>query len=356
MGKSAIEWTDETWNPVIGCKRVSEGCRHCYAEQAAFGILRKAKGEPNAYDGTVKLVGGEPRWTGVVKFLPERLAQPLGWKRPRRVFVNSMSDLFHESLSNEEIATVFGVMAAAPKHTFQVLTKRAARMREWFEWLDERIEADAVEWSGRDCATSIDEAREQCRLEYLDETATAALAGHYDVCHLGITTNETIRWPLPNVWLGVSVEDQERADERIPDLLHTPAAVRFLSCEPLLGPVDLTHKAPNRALVGATARRILRDHGGDEETVPAHLRPPSTIDWVIAGCESGPGARDCDVAALLSLLDQCEAAGVSFFAKQWRHVPGVVEAGPDSHRKPGGIIGAPLVRGKARLAFPEVRR
>ncbi len=230
-----------------------------------------------------------------------------------------------------------------PQHTFQVLTKRASRMREWFEWVDEQVEAEAAEWSGADFATSIHEARDELRLQFIDDAGTTALVGHRDVCHLGLTTNDAIRWPLQNVWLGVSVEDQQRADERIPELLRTPAAVRFLSCEPLLGPVDVTP--------------WLR--------VSPLSRHRHAIDWIIAGCESGPNARPCDVSWLRSLRDQCAAAGVPYFLKQavadHRDSPLSyrvnVGAGHRSHVKGrghgGAVIELPYLDGVQHAAFPR---
>lgn len=344
MGKTEISWTDMSWNPVRGCSRVSEGCRHCYAEQQAARIVRMAKGRPSPYDGLVKLTAaGEPRWTGEVRLVPEHLADPLRWKKPRRVFVNSMSDLFHESLTNEQIAAVFGVMAAAPQHTFQILTKRARRMREWFEW------------AGR---LTLDDLEAEAKLQAGEDRDYVAVRGH--------------TWPLPNVWLGISVENQEAADERIPELLRTPAAVRFLSCEPLLGPVDLCHV----------------QHRG---------RQGERISWVISGCESGPGARPCEVEWLRSLRDQCAAAGVPYFLKQaveesglefddicdecgererwYVHGPthasvwcGCTSEGPEdanwhpkvgagdgSKRKAGGVIELPYLDGVQHCSFPEVR-
>jgi len=397
MGDSTgISWTDASWNPIRGCSRVSEGCRHCYAERVAARF--SGPGQP--YEGLARrkltIVNNEEhdpgnqsdaRWTGEVRLISERLADPLRWKKPRRIFVNSMSDLFHEKLSNEQIAAVFGVMAAATQHTFQVLTKRAKRMREWFAWLDAHVEADAEEWSGRDCATNIHAASDACRLEYLDETASAALAGHYDVCHLGLTTSKNLKWPLRHVWLGVSVENQAAADERIPDLIATPAAVRFLSCEPLLGEVSL-----GLWLVGATAHKILRDHGASGP-VPQHLQPPTSIDWIIGGCESGPGARPCDVAWLRSLRNQCAIGGVAFFLKQARediercmegcgevvryridklgncdaackcttkgaescNAVGICE-GPGSKRKARGVIELPYLDGIQHANFPGAAR
>lgn len=195
-----ISWTDRTWNPIRGCSRVSEGCRFCYAE----GVAYRFSGPGQPYEGLARKVNGRAAWTGKVRLVESALTEPLSWRKPARIFVNSMSDLFHEHVSDEFIAAVFGVMAAAPQHTFQVLTKRAERMREVVS------------------ALSVELVRE-CTLKL---------------------TGRMIRgdWmlPLPNVWLGVSCEDQQRADERIPLLLQTPAVVRFVSCEPLLGPIDLS--------------------------------------------------------------------------------------------------------------------
>jgi protein gp37 len=243
---SSIEWTDETWNPVIGCTRVSPGCDHCYIERTP----------PFRMAGNRFLLDGEPSHavgstTGVM-VRPDRLATPLRWRKPRRVFVNSLSDLFHARVSDEFIAEVWAVMGVTPWHTYQVLTKRPGRMRamlsrdSWF---------DAVERAA----------------ERLDLDAARIPDG-----------------PLPNVWGGVSVETQQWADVRIPLLVATPLAVRFLSCEPLLGPVGIND-----------------------------LLWTGDIDWVIVGGESGPGARPMHPNWARSLRDQCTAAGVPFFFKQW---------------------------------------
>jgi protein gp37 len=287
MGLTSIEWTDASWNPVRGCEKVSPGCKHCYAETVAARF--SGPGQP--YEGLVKLRAsgkhGRAVWNGKVRMVDDHLADPLRWKRPRRVFVNSMSDLFHEGLTNEQIAAVFGVMAAAPRHTFQILTKRAERMREWFEWMERRAVARSEE-----LGTSAYAHADVCQLAALDR-------GVEGVLHPIKGTLRSWPWPLPNVWLGVSVEDQRRADERIPLLLQTPAAVRFVSAEPLLGPVDL---APWIELKrwDSTGREL----------------PRRGIDWVIAGAESGPGARPMDEACVRSLRDQCAAAGVPLFYKQ----------------------------------------
>lgn len=249
---SAIEWTDATWNPTTGCSRVSGGCDHCYAMHFA----RRFDGQGKGYDGTTRRGKRGTDWTGVVNLHPDRLPLPFRWRKPRRVFVDSMSDLFHPAVPFDFIGRVFGTMALAPRHTFQVLTKRPERAEEILAVLNPQAVWDA----GR---------------------TLAALHG----AHPRDKPREV--WPLPNVWLGTSVEDQEAADERIPALLRSPAAVRFLSCEPLLGPVDLD------AWV----------YEGD-------------LDWVIVGGESGPGARDCALSDVRAVVEQCQAAGVAVFVKQ----------------------------------------
>ncbi len=267
--RTGIEWTDATWNPVTGCTEVSPGCDHCYARTFA------------------------ERWRGIpghhfehgfdVQLRPDKLRLPLSWRRPRRVFVNSMSDLFHTDVPDDYIAAVFAVMALAERHTFQVLTKRHARMRSL---LSSPSFWHLVATQGREYLIG-------CQQDWM--RVGAMLGGD----------------PLPNVWLGVSVEDQKWADIRIPALLETPAAVRFLSCEPLLGPVDLLR-----------AVSTLGDPIGHGLTMRfAHALDCCHrfhgIDWVIAGGESGRGARPMHPQWVRSLRDQCDTAGVAFFFKQW---------------------------------------
>jgi protein gp37 len=219
---SHIEWTEMTWNPVRGCTRVSEGCRNCYAERIASRFSQN--GRP--YEGLAVITPAGPRWTNSVRMLPELLEQPLHWRRPRTVFVNSMSDLFHDDVPTPFVARVFEVMASTPQHTYQLLTKRSKRL---------------------------------------------------------VRVASELEWPS-NVWMGVSVENDSysfRADH----LRSVPAAVRFLSVEPMLGPV------PSLDLEG--------------------------IRWVIAGGESGPGARPIRREWLADLRDRCLTCGVAFFFKQW---------------------------------------
>ena len=253
---SKIEWTDETWNPVTGCTKVSAGCKHCYAEQLF----------PRPYPG---------RAFTDVQLHPERLKRPCHWRKPRRVFVNSMSDLFHEAVPDEFLDRVFAVMALSPQHTFQVLTKRPERMRDYLLALQDNEDVGTEPWAD----------------------AAVATVGDPYACHVV----DDADWPLSNVWLGVSVEDQEAADARIPLLMETPAAVRFLSCEPLLGRIDL-RLGPS----GAPLNRWCGYYCDDR----------TCLDWVIVGGESGPQARPCDLAWIRSLINQCRRAGVSCFVKQ----------------------------------------
>lgn len=264
---SKIEWTDATWNVVIGCDKVSPGCDHCYAIRTAHRFQE----HPNpavaaAYAGTE--AGGD--WTGRVNLVESRLDLPLRWKRPRRIFVNAQSDLFHDQVPDEFIAQVWAVMALAHQHTFQILTKRHGRMRS---------------------------------LLNSDRFADLFAEALYTIEHpLGEEPAEPVGsapGPLPNVWLGVSVEDQKRADLRIPALLDTPAAVRWISAEPLLGPVDIINSLGDSWLTG--------------------------IDWIVAGGESGPGSRPMHPDWARSLRDQSEVAGVPFLFKQWgSHRPSAV--------------------------------
>jgi protein gp37 len=258
--RSKIQWTDATWNPVRGCSKVSAGCTNCYAERQ----LARFSGPGQYARGFVE--GG--RWTGRVELMRDKLDVPLRWRRPRRVFVNSTSDLFHESLSFEDIAEVFLVMDCEParKHTFQILTKRPARAREFFR--------------------------------YWQEGNLYPLAGNEQ---LGSDVHEW-RWPLRNVWLGVSVEDQASADARVPELLHCPAVVRFLSVEPLLESVDLS--AATEGIIYTKDGRLDRTEG---------LRP---VDWVIIGGESGPRARRCDVGWVQRAMLRCQLSRVPVFVKQ----------------------------------------
>ena len=326
---TGIEWADATWNPIIGCTRVSSGCMKCYAERMA---LRFA-GPDGRYEGLVKKVGDEPRWTGEVRLVDSVLAKPLSWRRPRRIFVNSMGDLFHEKVPDEWIDQAFGVMALAPQHQFLILTKRPERMLAWF--------------------------RRECDLTAPVECLTELYTGHPEIAGrhpfdkdaaIGVGLRG---WPLPNVWLGVSVEDQATADERIPLLLDTPAAVRFISAEPLLAPIDLEKWLPgcHECALECGFRAGETQYPEEEKcnycgniyaskdlgelcpncrnqcwsgvcpscggNVVQDHHDTQCLDWVIVGGESGPGVRPMHPAWARGVRDQCQAAGVPFFFKQW---------------------------------------
>jgi protein gp37 len=242
LGKTKIEWTEYSWNPVSGCTPISEGCQNCYAKRMA-NRLRGRCGYP----------ADEPFKVTLHK---DRLEEPLRWKKPRRVFVCSMGDLFHEDVPRWMRFEVMDIILQAKQHTFLILTKRPANMKEFFEWYYSK--------AGR--------------------------------------TIETIK----NLWLGVTAENQQRADERIPILLQIPAAVRFVSVEPMLGPVDLS----------------LSDGVDLSMSVGTGLKPGksyliNSLDWVICGGETGPGARPMHPDWVRNLRNQCQEAGVPFFFKQW---------------------------------------
>lgn len=251
-----------------GCTAVSEGCRNCYAARQAA----RYSGPGMPYEGLAKFTPHGPRWTGKIREAPDHLGDPLRWKKPRRVFVNSMSDLFHPLVSRDFILRVFNVMARAPQHTFQVLTKRPERMAAFL--------GDPAFWND------------------LNEPGLPPLpAGSV--------------WPLRNVWLGTSVEDQVAAEKRVGPLIDTPAAVRFLSCEPLLGPVNLRKSLCSCPwFEDAESTRHLM--GCPFYPVP-NAQP---IQWIIIGGESGPGARPMELAWIRSLIGDARRIGAKVFIKQ----------------------------------------
>lgn len=285
MAETAIEWCDRVWNCVRGCRRVSPGCEHCYAERQAH----RFSGMHQPYEGLTKLTSHGPAWTGQARFVAAMLGDPLGWRKPQRIFVNSMSDLFHEDITNDQIAAVFGVMAACPQHSFQVLTKRPERMLEWFDWLHEQTTGPDF---ARDYVAPLERAVESIGIPVRDALEDADT------------------WPLPNVWLGVSCENQDAANGRIPLLLQTPAAVRWVSAEPLLGPINF------HALQIPDEREGLRFSGLQRQHDDRFGRSDIVLDWIVTGGESGPGARPCDLAWIQSIVVQCAAAGTACFVKQ----------------------------------------
>jgi len=256
MAKTKIEWADRVWNPVTGCTKVSEGCRNCYAELMASRFWKDRKFSD-------------------VRIHPERLGQPLDWGKPARIFVNSMSDLFHKDVSFEFIDEVFYIMRVADQHTYIILTKRPEIMLKFIAW--QKKNSVKFDWK---------------------------------------TAHK-------NIWLGVSVEDQKTADVRIPLLLQTPAAVRFVSCEPLLGPVDLGDGYTS----WLTCNGPLPGSDICCEKFEVSFDHFHGIDWVIAGGESGKNARPMHPDWVRSIRDQCEDAGVPFFFKQWGEWAPVNEIG-----------------------------
>lgn len=467
--KSKIEWTEATWNPTVGCSVISPGCTNCYAMKMAARLEAMAtadrprwtpahrNGQMLAhYVGTTKRVNGNAVWTGKLALAPEHiLTAPLRWKRSRKIFVNSMSDLFHESVPDEWIDQVFAVMALASQHTFQVLTKRAERMRVYCN--DEqtpfriaraidaigsvhhlgaedvrpiagydgyfvsshghvysekrgsrrRLKPDvgdqghmrvplyasgdksydrllvhrlvletfvgpspAPDTQGRhrdgdptnnavsnlvwgdQQANWADSRRHgthrryskltedqvsEIRRRHASGESGEALAREFPVSATQIRNIASgvqwaievpIEWPLSQIWLGVSAEDQKRADERIPHLLDTPAAVRFVSAEPLIGQIDFEN---------IIYPKFKRQHEYDpyiaQDALRGHMKGPDDIglprlDWIIVGGESGPNARPMHPDWARSIRDQCQAAGVPYFFKQWGEWG---EAGTGSH-------------------------
>jgi protein gp37 len=307
MATTGIEWTDQVWNPIRGCSLVSAGCRNCYAMKFAGRFSHP--GQP--YHGLVEWTTRGPRWNGEVMLVPDKLEEPLRWRKPRRVFVNSMSDLFHDKVPDEYIRDVFTVMGMASKHTFQVLTKRSDRMEQWFG-----------SWSASELREDMSE--------------------------------QGIDWPLPNVWLGVSVETQEFVDKRVPALLSVPAAVRFVSAEPLLGELDLECVECPVAVAEKKGHCMAHcgvcvgpDGIGTEECCTNGFFDAldEGIDWVIVGCETGPKSqvRDMQEHWVRSLRRQCQMSGTAFFYKQAKD-------------EKGKLLSLPLLDGKQWNQYPDEQK
>ena len=338
---SNIEWTEKTWNPVIGCTRVSEGCRNCYAEVmarrlAAMAIKDGGKGRKANYLNVVKhdAMGTPlPQWNGKIELVEEALGDPLRWRKPSMIFVNSMSDLFHENVPLDYIIKVLAVCAICPQHTMQILTKRPERMVEVINMgdLGHQIYRQVQEW--------LDEGEQGFLGKQWDRVRELSGRSVTGGRHYFMAWN----LPLKNVWLGTSVEGQATADKRIPHLLKCPAAIRFVSAEPLLGAVDIREWincwCPNCGSDGSEGRFPQRNSGASNPKKRGAIYCPSCnknmpnfptidreingewytfndIDWIIVGGESGPGARPCDIDHLLDVMYQCKQAGVACFIKQ----------------------------------------
>ncbi len=334
-----IIWCTETWNPIRArnrsgkqegilpfgwhCERVSEACRNCYADAM------------NAMRGT-GLPYARPSRDDVEIYLDEKtLLQPLHWRRPKKIFVCSMTDLFGEWVPDWMIDRIYAVTALCPQHIFQALTKRPERMRDY------------IITRGGDWGT------------YLPAALISVGLG----ARRGLAAKVCVSWPPPNVWLGVTVENQKAADERIPILIDTPAALRWISAEPLLGPIDLTFlRQPNDGGGQWWLDALRSDRGGwfsdeaatdpmDDELARYHIK--GRLDWVVAGGESGPQARPTHPDWAWSLRDQCAAADVPFLWKQWGDWSSVNQ--PEN----GALVMESRPRhwfpdGKEHNAFPEV--
>lgn len=294
MGKTKIEWTNDVWNPIRGCTRVSEGCRFCYAE----AVAARFSGPSMPYEGLARMTKSGPRWTGKLKFVEKHLNDPLRWRKPRRIFVNSMSDLFHEKVPDHWIDRIWAVMLISALHekqyghTFQILTKRPERAAMYL------TDPDLISRLAIACGQLMEDSD----------------GWHDAIIAYGKPTH-------PSIWLGVSVEDQKTADQRIPLLLQSPAAVRFVSYEPALGPVDFRHymwpvheqwpaqfQSPEEArAAGAHVEKVR------QALVYAHRQ---FVDWIIVGGESGKNARPFDIAWARQTIEQCRAAEVACFVKQ----------------------------------------
>lgn len=352
--KTKIEWTDATVNPMTGCEKISAGCKHCYAHTFA------------------------ERWRGVggnyfehgfdFQLRPEMLMKPLQWKKPRRIFIASMSDVFYREVPDDYLDRLFAVMASCPQHTFQVLTKRPERMRDYLVTPDRYLRvAQACEELSKSFPTA------KHSRDPNGGNAWNTMAASENL-RLGNEQSSWPGWPLRNVWLGVTVENQAAADERIPLLLQTPASVRFLSCEPLLGPVDLRPQADD-------VYQMLSEWYGPQGFDPDGSQPKRDriegyfprIDWVIAGGESGPGARPMHPDWVRGIRDQVVAAGIPFLFKQWGEWVTEVQApddivlpsrsffpqgwsmkGPDVYHV-GKVAAGRELDGRTWDQFPEVR-
>jgi len=274
MAETKIEWADRSWNPVRGCSRVSDGCVHCYAERFAM----RMSGPGQAYEGLVEQGPYGPRWTGTIKLVPAKLTEPLHWRKPARIFVNSMSDLYHDDVPYSFIDKIKAVEAMCPQHIFIELTKRPGRLQQYAEI----TEPESIWETADKMACDLNLSQNHTNKAYLR-------AGRAEA-----------PWPLPNVWNLISAESQATLDRRVPVLLDSVATVRGMSYEPGLGAVDF-------------------DRGGFS-FLQTHVSPAGRqwekLDWIIVGGESGPGARDFDIKWARKVVDQCRAAGVACYVKQ----------------------------------------
>jgi protein gp37 len=292
---SPIEWLDvpgykpASWNPTRGCSRQGDGCARCYA----MGQAHRFSGLGKPYEGLTTIRNGRVDWTGVARFVPEMLSVPLRWRQPRAVFVDSMSDLFHPGVTFEQIAAVFGVMAACPQHFFMVLTKQPQRAREFFAWCVKR---------GNDGLSLFPDDPIGWRIRQMCHVAARRAANAI------VPQNHGGPWPLSNVWLLASIWDQPSADRYLPDLLACPAALHGVSAEPLLGPVDLSRylDAGGACECSPDSKRSERcERKGSRGWIRCNVGL-QRLRWVILGGESGNGARPFHVDYARGLIAQCK--------------------------------------------------
>lgn len=283
-----IQWTNKTWNPIVGCSKISPGCRECYAEKMAKRLCAMGQGP---YFPVVSPNG----WTGETNFIESALKNPFRWKKPSMVFVCSMSDLFHENNAIDDIAAVFATMYLNPRHTFQILTKRPEIAKSVLN--DERF------WGYYHAECN------RLHSKYIGPMGQ----------ELYFYSEVREEWPLNNVWFGVTAENQKMANERIPILLQIPATKRFVSIEPMLEPIDMNIDIDPSRWSGYTKRNLLSGFLSNDTRESICANPVGHLDWIICGSESGPKRRDFYFNWAVSLRDQCVAAGVPFFFKQMYH-------------------------------------
>lgn len=290
-----ISWTEATWNPIVGCSVLSPGCKHCYAMRMArrLELMGQAR-----YAGLTQMTAAGPVWTGETRPVFETLFAPVLRAKPTIYFVNSMSDLFHETVPQEIIDRIFAVMAISARHVFQLLTKRSARMRAYLR---------DPETPGRiyqEVCSIVTEEGHDFGVILIAHPGQEAFAPPGPRVRLGV-------WPLPNVWLGISAEDQKRADERIPDLLQSPAALRWVSAEPLLGRIDFRMiAADDTGEIDALTGTVFCQGRNEPAKIPR-------LDWIVVGGESGPEARPMHPDWARQIRDACRATDVIFHFKQW---------------------------------------
>jgi protein gp37 len=289
MAETDIEWADRVWNFLRGCTMISPGCQHCYAMQQAHRFNYAG----GAYEGLTEMGPEGPRWNGTVRFIKDKLREPLTVKAPKRWFVNSMSDLFHKDVEFDQIDQAFAIMAQTPHHTYQILTKRSETMR---------IYSNSVE-----ALSPVERSMRMLRAQYKGHPAEHVVLSGIDPANVG-----PFPWPLPNVWLGVSVEDQVQANRRVQALLDTPAAVRWVSYEPALELVDLT----NLSVIGHSLDALEGEWYSSNTGCAVSDKTDNRLDWIVVGGESGPHARPFNINWARFVVRQCKTAGVACFVKQ----------------------------------------